>query len=193
MEFDFTPEEVYSSKVAFAPALAVYEKMLPLYDRIMENDAVTAIINTEIRMPQPNGKDVDLPYKVMLVMYIDLIKCYQNMGHQIDFENKDSYLLPMVTNLKFRQRMTTDIEFDTFMKIPSVIHIYKNLLLSFEAWAKKDGSSFLFTRFANAESPEICGEYVDLMIAASDYIKRATPTDIKQEYKWISDLQKLSF
>ena len=193
MEFNFTPEEVYNSKVAFLHAHAVYDEMLTRYDEIMADEKVCAIIDKEIHMPQPSGKDVDLPYKVMLVMFIDLIKCYQGMGHPIDFNNKDSYLLPMVTNLKFRQNMTTEIEFEFFMKLESVEYIYKNLLLSFEGWAQKDGSELLFTRYAKEESSTICNNYVGLMIIASDYIKKATPTNIRQEYKWTAELRKLSF
>lgn len=192
-EFNFTPEEVYNSIVAFAHAHSVYDEMVSLYDEIMKKDAVCAVIDKEIHMPQPGGKDVDLPYKVMLVMFIDLIKCYQGMGHTIDFNNKDSYLLPMVTNLKFRQKMTTEIEFEHFMKIESVAYIYKNLLRSFEGWAKNDGAEFLFTRFAKEEDKDICKKYLALMLTASDYIKKAKPTDIRQEYKWTADLRQISF
>lgn len=193
MDYNFTPEEIITSKNAFSNARHVYDEMLALYDKIMANKSVCSVINKEIRMPQPNGKDVDIPYKVMLVMYIDLIKCYQNMGHPIQFNNKDSYLLPMITNLKFREEMSTEIEFEAFMAIDEVAFLYKNLLRSFEGWAKNDGSEFLFTRFAKETNTIICKEYVNLMLLASDYIKRATPTNIRKEYKWTSDLKQISF
>ena len=193
MEFNFTPEEIYSSKVAFLQARSVYDEMVALYDDVMANKAVCAIIDREIRMPQLGGKDVDLPYKVMLVIFIDLIKCYQNMGHSIDFNNKDSFLLPMVTNLKFRQNMTTEIEFKFFMELDYVEYIYKNLLRSFEEWAKTDGTEFLLTRFTKEENPAICNKYIYLMLVASDYIKWATPTSIRREYEWTAKLRKIIF
>ena len=78
-EFNLTPEDIFNSTVAFTYAHSVYDNMVSMYDEIMGKKAVCAVINKEIHMPQPSGKDVDLPYKVMLVMFIDLIKCYQGM------------------------------------------------------------------------------------------------------------------
>lgn len=193
MEFNFTPEEVRDAKLAFASAYKVYKEMISMYDDIMANKEVCKVINKEIRMPQPNGKDVDMQYKVVLVFFIDLIKCYQNMGHEINFENRDCYLLPMTTNIKFRQDMTTDIEFKSFMSLDEVKFLYTNLLRSFEAWARQDGSEFLFTRFAKDADKEICRKYVELMINSSGYIKAAKPTNIRLEYKWTSDLKAIRF
>lgn len=168
----------------------VFKEMVSVYDCILPNESLCEIIDTEIHMPQPNGKDVEISYKVMLVMFIDLIKCYQGMGHPIDFEKRDSYLLPMITNLKFRNRMTTEIEFMSFMNLNEVAFIYKNLLLSFEDWAKGDGSGFLLPRFAQPESEEICYQYLILMISASNYIRRANPGSYNQEKKWFEFLSK---
>ena len=193
MEFEFTPEEIRDSKIAFASAYKIYKEMLTVYDDIMANKDVCKVINNEIRMPQPNGKDVDLQYKVVLVFFVDLIKCYQNMGHDIDFDNKDSYLLPMTTNIKFRQDMTTDIEFRYFMSLEEVKYLYSNLLRSFEAWARQDGQEFLFTRFAKDADKEICNRYINLMINSSGYIKAAKPTNIRMEYKWTSYLKTIHF
>lgn len=191
MDFNFTAEEIRDSKMAFASAYKVYKEMLSVYDDIMANNEVCKVINKEIRMPQPNGKDVDMQYKVILVFFIDLIKCYQNMGHDINFKNRDSYLLPMTTNIKFRQDMTTSIEFDYFMSLDEVKFLYTNLLRSFEAWAKQDGSEFLFTRFAKDADKGICRKYVELMINSSGYIKAAKPTNIRKEYKWTADLKAI--
>lgn len=172
----------------------VFKEMVSVYDCILPNESLCKVIDTEIHMPQPNGKDVEIPYKVMLVMFIDLIKCYQGMGHPIDFQKRDSYLLPMVTNLKFRESMATESAFLAFMGLDKVVYIYKNLLLSFEGWAKNDGPEFLFTRFANTKSPETCRQYLMLMISASDYIERADPINSSYEKKWFDSLSRaLSF
>jgi len=192
-EFNFTPEEVRASKTAFLHARYVYDEMISLYEAILKNTEVCSIIDKEIHMPGPAGKDADINYKVMMVMFIDLIKCFQNMGHPIDFNNKDAYLLPMAVNLILHIDMTTEIEFDYFMKLESVKYIYEGLLKSFESWAKNDGADFLFTRFAKEKSIDICNKYMFLMLTASDYIKRATPTNITQEYRWTADLRKISF
>ena len=193
MEFNFTPEEIANSKMAFASAYKVYKQMLSVYDDIMANKEVCKVINKEIRMPQPNGKDVDMQYKVILVFFIDLIKCYQNMGHEINFDNRDCFLLPMTTNIKFRQDMTTDIEFKYFMSLDEVKFLYTYLLRSFEGWARQDGSEFLFTRFAKDADKEICRKYLELMINSSGYIKAAKPTSIRMEYKWTADLKAIKF
>ena len=183
-------DKTVQTKATYRDLLSVYNEMVAVYDSTMLNNALCKVIDSEIHMPQPSGKDVEIPYKVMLVMFIDLIKCYQGMRHPIDFKKGDSYLLPMVTNLKFRKSMTTENAFLDFMELDEVAFIYKNLLVSFEEWAKNDGSEFLFTRFANAENPEICRQYLMLMISASDYIERANPNNTTQEKKWFDILSR---
>ena len=115
------------------------------------------------------------------------------MGHEINFDNQDCYLLPMTTNIKFRMDMTTDIEFKFFMSLDEVKFIYTNLLRSFEGWAKQDGMDLLFTRFAKDVDKEICKKYIELMVNSSRYIKSAKPTNVKKEYKWIADLKSIRF
>lgn len=166
----------------------IYTEMVSVYNTIMSNNDLCGVINTEIHMPQPSGKDVEITYKVLLVLFIDFIKCYQGMGHVIDFSKRDSYLLPMATNLKINERLTSENEFLHFMKRNEVEHIYKNLLLSFEVWAKKDGPGFLLTRFSEKESIDISNQYKMLMISASDYIQRASPQNTPLEKAWLDSL-----
>lgn len=179
------------SNTTYSDLQHVFEEMASVYDSILPDKSLCHVIDTEIHMPQPSGKDVDIPYKVMLVMFIDLLKCYQGMGHLIDFKKRDSYLLPMVTNIKFRKAMTTESEFVDFMELDKVAYIYKNLLLSFETWAKNDGPEFLFCRFAKSENPVVYNKYMILMVSASDYIERANPYNTTQEKKWFDNLSTL--
>ncbi|MBQ9201295.1 MAG: hypothetical protein IJ154_02840 [Bacteroidales bacterium] len=173
---------------AFSGLQHVYTEMVSVYNTIMANNNLCGVINAEIHMPQPNGKDVEISYKVLLVLFIDFIKCYQGMGHVIDFSKRDSYLLPMATNLKINERLTNENVFLYFMKRKEVEHIYKNLLLSFEGWAKKDGPDFLLTRFAEKESVDVSNQYKVLMMSASDYIQRASPQNTPLEKEWLESL-----
>lgn len=174
--------------VAFSDLQHVYNEMTSVYNTIMSNNDLCGVIDTEIHMPQPSGKDVEISYKVLLVIFIDFIKCYQGMGHSIDFSKRDSYLLPMATNLKINERLTSENVFLHFMKRKEVEHIYKNLLLSFEGWAKKDGPEFLLTRFAQKESVDISNQYKMLMMSASDYIQRASPQNTALEKAWLESV-----
>lgn len=193
MDKKYTAEEIINSTLAFSYILRIFEEMINVYDEIIANEEVCSIINREIHMPQPSGKDVDLPYKVILVIFIDLVKCYHNMGHEINFDNRDAYLLPMTLNIKFRYDMLTDIEFKHFISLDEVKHLYINILKSVETWAKQDGPGFIFTRFAKTVDAEICNKYINLMINSSGYIKSSNPTNIRMEYKWTSDLKQIKF
>lgn len=176
------------SGVAYSDLQHVYNEMVSVYNSVMSNNGLCGVIDTEIHMPQPSGEDVEISYKVLLVIFIDFIKCYQGMGHVIDFSKRDSYLLPMATNLKLNERLTSETVFLHFMKRKEVEHIYKSLLLSFEGWAKKDGSEFLLTRFAEKESIDVSNQYKMLMISASDYIQRASPKNTQLEKAWLNSL-----
>ena len=173
---------------AYSALQHVYTEMVSVYNTIMSNKDLCGVINTEIHMPQPSGEDVEISYKVLLMFFIDFIKCYQGMGHVIDFSKRDSYLLPMATNLKINERLTSENVFLHFMKRKEVENVYKNLLLSFEGWAKKDGPDFLLTRFAEKESIDISNQYKMLMISASDYIQRASPQNTPLEKAWLERL-----
>lgn len=173
---------------AYSDLQHVYTEMVSVYNTIMSNKDLCGVINTEIHMPQPSGEDVEISYKVLLVFFIDFIKCYQGMGHVIDFSKRDSYLLPMATNLKINERLTSENVFLHFMKRKEVENVYKNLLLSFEGWAKKDGPDFFLTRFAEKESIDISNQYKMLMISASDYIQRASPQNTPLEKAWLERL-----
>ena len=105
-------------------------------------------IDQEIHMPQPRGKDVDINNKVLMVLFIDLLKCYQNMGHYIDDAKKDSFILHMALNIKLGYDLDTEDDYQAYIMTDSVAFLFKSLLRSFEGWAKSDGKEFLFTRFA---------------------------------------------
>ena len=144
-------------------------------------------------MPTPTSKDVGIGLKVILVFYIDCVKCLQNMGHEINFKNRDSYLLPMAINLKFQNKYSTELQFKEYMAVDSVRYLYEGILISFGPWAKQDGPEFLLTRYAKDIDKEICKKYVNLMINASKYIKASNPKNSSQEDKWISDLEAIQF
>lgn len=174
----------------YAFAKLVYDKMLLLYDRIIKNRPICDVIDQEIHMPQPSGKDVDLQYKIVLVFCIDLIKCYQNMGHKIDFNERDSYLIPMAANIKVGADISTETLYDEYVALFEVKYLYTGIVSSFEPWVKQDGPEFLFTRFTNDINPTICSEYIDLMIMASRYIGAANPTNNNKEDAWIKKLSR---
>lgn len=187
MESSFTTPD----GLLFTSLAEVYHEMLSVYNEIIANKGVCSVIAKEIRMPQPNGKDVDNQYKVLLVLFIDLVKCYQNMGHKIGFNKPDCYLLSMVLNIKVQHELTSLAEFIVYRA--SVYNLYSGILRSFEGWSRKDGPELLFTRFAKEADKEICRKYVNLIIIASRYIKTAKPTNIRMEYKWISELKAIRF
>lgn len=189
----YSVDQLLDSTRAFSSAYMVYDEMLKVFKEIRGNKEICSVLRKEIHMPTPQKKDVDTELKVILVFYIDCVKCLQNMGHEINFKKRDSYLLPMAINLKFRRKYSTELEFKEFMAIDSVRYLYEGLLISFGPWAKQDGPEFLFTRFAKDVDKEICKKYVDLMINASKYIKGSNPINPRLEDRWISGLETIEF
>lgn len=189
----YSVDQLLDSTKAFVPAYMVYEEMLKVYNEVRANKDLCAVLRKEIHMPNPSKKDVGIEIKVILVFYIDFVKCLQNMGHEINFKKRDSYLLPMAINLKFKHKYSTELEFKEYMAIDSVRYLYEGLLISFGPWAKQDGPEFLLTRFAKDIDTEICKKYVNLMINASKYAKSANPGNAQQEDKWISNLEAIHF
>ena len=152
----YSVDQLLDSTRAFAPAYQVYDEMLRVFKEVRGNKEICSILRKEIHMPNPQKKDVNIELKVILVFYIDLVKCFQNMGHEINFKKRDSYLLPMVINLRFKNKYSTELEFKEFMAVDSVRYLYEGLLISFEPWAKQDGPEFLLTRFAKDIDKEVC-------------------------------------
>lgn len=189
----YSVDQLLDSTRAFSSAYMVYDEMLKVFKEVRGNKEICSVLRKEIHMPTPQKKDVDTELKVILVFYIDYVKCLQNMGHEINFKKRDSYLLPMAINLKFRRKYSTELEFKEFMAIDSVRYLYEGLLISFGPWAKQDGPEFLFTRFAKDVDKEICKKYVDLMINASKYIKGSNPINPRLEDRWISGLETIEF
>ena len=148
----YSADQLLDSTRAFVPAYMVYDEMLKVFKEVRGNKEICSILRKEIHMPTPTKKDVDTELKVILVFYIDFVKCLQNMGHEIDFKKRDSYLLPMAINLKFKKKYSTELEFKDYMAIDSVRYLYEGLLISFGPWAKQDGPEFLLTRFAKVEA-----------------------------------------
>lgn len=186
-------DQILDSTKAFAPSQLIYNEMLGVYKEILANKTLCGVLRKEIHMPNPSKNDVGIELKVILVLYIDFVKCFQNMGHEIDFKRRDSYLLPLAINLKFKQRYTTEIEFKEYMAIDSVRYLYEGLLISFGPWAKQDGPEFLLTRFAKDTDKELCEKYLKLMVNASKYIKESNPIDPNLEDTWISGLEAIRF
>ena len=189
----YSADQLLDSTRAFVPAYMVYDEMLKVFKEVRGNKEICSILRKEIHMPTPTKKDVGIELKVILVFYIDCIKCLQNMGHEINFKKRDSYLLPMAINPNFKKKYSTECEFKDYMAIDSVRYLYEGLLISFGPWAKQDGPEFLLTRYAKDIDKEICKKYVNLMINASKYIKASNPKNSSQENKWISDLEALLF
>ena len=189
----YSADQLLDSTRAFLPAYMVFDEMLKVFKEVRGNKEICSILRKEIHMPTPTKKDVDTELKVILVFYIDFVKCLQNMGHEIDFKKRDSYLLPMAINLKFKKKYSTELEFKDYMAIDSVRYLYEGLLISFGPWAKQDGPEFLLTRFAKDVDKEVCKKYVNLMINASKYIKSSNPKNSSQEDKWISNLEAIQF
>lgn len=187
----YSVDQILESTKTFASAQLLYKEMLKLYGRIRLNKKLCSKLRSEIRIPNPQRGDVNIELKVISVFYIDFVKCLQNMGHAIDFEKRDSYLLPMALNLKFKQKYTTELEFKEYMAIDSVRYLYEGLLISFGPWARQDGPEFLLTRFGEEIDKEICKDYVALMINASNYIKESNPCNLAQENDWIMKLSKI--
>ncbi len=186
-------EENVSPYDVYLHAKQVYDKMLPLINGIMAERNVCRIIDQEIHMPQPNGKDVDINYKVLMVLFIDLIKCYHYMGHPIHVDKKDSYILHMALNIKLGFDLDTEDDYEAFITTDSVTFLFKSMLRSFEGWAKSDGKEFLFPRFVKDVNKNICGQYVNLMLEASKFIMNAAPANNSFEKEWISELDRLSY
>lgn len=189
----FGVNKVLDSTKAFASAQEIFFEMRNINKDILKNKELCDTLRKEIHMPNPKKADLGIVLKVILVFYIDFVKCLQNMGHSIDFKKRDSYLLPLALNLKFKQQYTTELEFKEYMAVDSVKYLYEGLLLSFGPWAEQDGPELLFTRFAKDVDKEICKRYVGLMIKASRYIKEVNPGKAAVEDKWISNLQELQF
>ena len=189
----YSADQLLDSTRAFLPAYMVFDEMLKVFKEVRGNKEICSILRKEIHMPTPTSKDVGIELKVILVFYIDCVKCLQNMGHEINFKNRDSYLLPMAINLKFQNKYSTELQFKEYMAVDSVRYLYEGILISFGPWAKQDGPEFLLTRYAKDIDKEICKKYVNLMINASKYIKASNPKNSSQEDKWISDLEAIQF
>ena len=189
----YSVDQLLDSTKAFVPAYTVFEEMLKVYKEVRANKDLCSVLRKEIHMPNPRKEDVGIELKVILVFYIDFVKCLQNMGHEINFKKRDSYLLPMAINLKFKQKYSTELQFKEYMAVDSVRYLYEGLLISFGPWAKQDGPEFLLTRFAKDIDKELCKKYVNLMINASKYAQNANPSNPQQEDKWISDLEAIQF
>lgn len=189
----YSVDQILESTREFSSAYLLFNEMLGVYDAIRGNKELCSILRKEIHIPTPQKKDVGIETKVLLVMYIDFVKCLQNMGHEIDFTKRDSYLLPMAINIRFRHKYSTELEFKEFMAIDSVRYSYEGVLISFGPWAKQDGPEFLLTRYAREIDVDVCKKYVDLMISASRYIKASNPTNANQEDMWISSLEAIRF
>ena len=189
----YSADQLLDSTRAFLPAYMVYDEMLRVFKEVRGNKDICSILRKEIHMPTPQKKDVDIELKVILVFYIDFVKCLQNMGHEIDFKKRDSYLLPMAINLKFKNKYSTELEFKDYMAVDSVRYLYEGLLISFGPWAKQDGPEFLLIRYAKDVDKEICKKYINLMINASKYIKASNPKNLSKEDKWISNLEAIQF
>ena len=189
----YSVDQILESTKAFVPAQIIFDEMLTVYKKIRANKELCKVLRCGSHIPNPRKSDVNIELKVITIFYVDFVKCLQNMGHVIYFQRRDSYLLPMALNLKFKQKYTTEIEFKEYMAIDSVKYLYQGLLISIGPWAKQDGSELLFTRFAKGVDSDICKEYVTLMINASEYIKESNPGNPEQEDKWISSLKKLDF
>ena len=189
----YSANQLLDSTRAFVSAYMVYDEMLKVFKEVRGNKEICSILRKELHMPTPTKKDVVTELKVILVFYIDCVKCLQNMGHEINFKKRDSYLLPMAINLKFKKKYSTELEFKDYMAIDSVRYLYEGLLISFRPGDEQDGPEFLLTRFAKDVDKEICKKYVNLMINASKYIKASNPKNSRQEDKWISDLEAIQF
>jgi hypothetical protein len=189
----YSVDQLLDSTKAFIPAYTVFDEMLKVYTEVRANKELCSVLRKEIHMPTPSKKDVGIDIKVILLFYVDLVKCLQNMGHKIDFKKRDSYLLPMAVNLKFKHKYSTELEFKEYMAVDSVRYLYEGILLTADPWAKQDGPEFILTRFAKDIDKEICNKYVSLMINASKYAKTANPGNAQQEDKWISDLEAIQY
>ena len=178
----------YSAKHCFEELSDVMESMECLYESILSDGNTCKTIDEEIRFTQPSGDDVAIDMKVLMVIYYDIVKCFHNMGHDIDFKNSDSFILPMTLNLRLGERFMELSAFESFMARDSVARLYKGLLESFEERIKNEGPALLFVKSMNNRSYDICEEYVDFMIEASDYIKIARPLNTETEDRWRSSL-----
>ena len=189
----YSVDQVLESTKSFIPAYTVFDEMLKVYSDVRANKDLCAVLRKEIHMPNPAKKDVGIDSKVLLIFYVDLVKCLQNMGHKIDFEKRDSYLLPMAVNLKFKHKYSNELEFKEFMAVDSVRYLYEGILLTADPWAKQDGPEFLMTRFAKDIDTEICKKYIHLMISASKYAKTVNPSNAQMEDNWITSLEAIQF
>lgn len=188
----YSVDQLLDSAKAFEPAYMVNYEISHVYKEIRANKDLCRVLRKEIQIPTPQKKDVVIDQKIAFVIYIDCIKCLQNMGHDINFKKRDSYLLPMAINLLFKYKYSCEEEFREFMSLDSVRYLYEGLLISMGPWAKQDGPEFLFTRFAKDVDKEICKKYVGLMIRASKYAKASNPGDARLEDNWISDLEAIT-
>lgn len=180
------------SSVLDFEALTLFEANLSyIYTSILKNNDLCTFLDREITMPQPKGKDLTLAYKVMMIIYIDLLKCYINMGHGITLRNSDSYLLALVLNLEIVESFENESDFMEFIGRKAVIDLFNGLRASFVQWAQDDGPEFIFTRYAD-RTPEICREYIELMLNASLYIRKALPTSFFKELSWIDRLKNIA-
>lgn len=188
-----TEDDKLSASDVFQRARNVYDDIKALCNYIIGDEYICDIINGEIHMPQPDGKDLDIEIKIIAVVFIDLLKCYHNMDHPIHYRTRDSYLLPMTLNIKLGYDLDSFNDYLSFIKKESISKLYWGLMQSFEEWSKKDGQEFLFIRIMKDRNQLICEAYIKLMIKASEFIRNATPSNKAKEEGWIARLSDLKF
>lgn len=170
----------------------VFQDMQSVYDAILEDNGLCSVIDEEARFHQPDGKEVDIPFKVIFILYIDFLKCYLNMGHEVDFKNTDSLLLPMALNLKFKWDLFGIDYFDEYMNNATVKYINDGILPVMKDYAKNDGPEFMFLKVAKGADDRLRKQYINLMFSATQYIMHENPINIKKEYQWLASIRKIS-
>ena len=170
----------------------VFQDMQSVYDAILNDNALCSAIDEEARFHQPDGTEVEIRFKVIFVLYIDFLKCYLNMGHEIDFDNTDSFLLPMALNLKFKWSLLCIDDFDEYMENSTVKYINEGILPVMRDYAKNDGAEFMFFKVGRRADNRLRKQYINLMYSATQYIMHENPINIKKEYQWLASIKTIS-
>lgn len=188
MDFDnLTQEYVDELNKEYYPSYLVYLEMKELYDIILSSPTLKESIKKGITFPTPSADDVDIQQKVMLIIIIDLIKCFHNMGHDIDLSNKDSVILIIATSLGLKTKTVLDSGAAFQLYREHLSYWYNGIINAADTVVKHDQMDLLFLRMP-INNNDITKRYLDFIITASRYIKESQPINTSMEKMWIDNI-----